>query len=238
MKTFRRTLLSLLLAAACTLDVPAQENQSYILHTIEKGQSLYSISSMYGVSQSDIIRLNPGSDQRIYVGRKLRIPRTAPDAMQETFHTIESGETLYRLSQQYGVSVQAICKANPGLSVVNFHAGEVIRIPAPTPKTSPDVPDVQPQDTIALRAEVKPRCRDMHITMTTNIRTAMNINTPIRMHTYMNMPVSSMKPCTITESHMLMIILKYTTMTMEMCMSIRILIRTRMYTVVWQRLKR
>ena len=162
MRTIRRTLFSLLLATACTLGVRAQENQSYILHTIEKGQSLYSISSMYGVSQSDIIKLNPGSDQRIYVGHKLRIPRKAPNAMQETFHTIESGETLYRLSQRYGVSVQAICKANPGLSVVNFHAGEVIRIPVPTPETQPATPEAQPKDTITLRAEVKPRCREMH----------------------------------------------------------------------------
>ena len=162
MKTIRRTFFSLLLTATCTLGVHAQENQSYILHTIEKGQSLYSISSMYGVSQSDIIRLNPGSDQRIYVGRKLRIPRTKANATGETFHTIESGETLYRLSQQYGVSVQAICKANPGLSVVNFHAGEVIRIPAPTPEPEAATPETQPQDSTTLRAEVKPRCRDMH----------------------------------------------------------------------------
>ena len=58
----------------------------------------------------------------------------------------------------------------------------------------------------------------------------------------MNMPVSSMKPCTITERHMLTIMLKYTAIIMETCMSIRTLIRTlirtRMYTVVWQRLKR
>ena len=162
MKTIRRTLFSLLLAAACTLDAHAQENQSYILHTIEKGQSLYSISSMYGVSQSDIIKLNPGSDQRIYVGRKLRIPRKAPNATQETFHTIESGETLYRLSQRYGVSVHAICKANPGLSVYNFHAGEVIRIPAPIADAEVATPENQAKDTVALRAEVKPRCRDMH----------------------------------------------------------------------------
>lgn len=161
MKTIRRALFSLLLATSCTLGIHAQENQSYILHTIEKGQSLYSISSMYGVSQNDIIKLNPGSDQRIYVGRKLRIPREAPNATQETFHTIESGETLYRLSQRYGVSVQAICKANPGLSAVNFHAGEVIRIPAPIPEKPPIV-EAQPTDTTSLRAEVKPRCRDMH----------------------------------------------------------------------------
>ena len=62
MKTINRIICSLLLASACSIGAIAQENQSYFLHTIEKGQSLYSIASMYGVSQSDIIKLNPGSD--------------------------------------------------------------------------------------------------------------------------------------------------------------------------------
>ncbi len=59
MKTINRIICSLLLASACSIGAIAQENQSYFLHTIEKGQSLYSIASMYGVSQSDIIKLNP-----------------------------------------------------------------------------------------------------------------------------------------------------------------------------------
>ena len=83
MKTINRIICSLLLAGACTLGAVAQENQSYFLHTIEKGQSLYSIASMYGVSQADIIKLNPGSDERIFIGRTLRIPRSAANAQKE-----------------------------------------------------------------------------------------------------------------------------------------------------------
>ena len=73
MKTINRIICSLLLAGAYSINAVAQENQSYFLHTIEKGQSLYSIASMYGVSQSDIIKLNPGSDEKIFIGRTLRI---------------------------------------------------------------------------------------------------------------------------------------------------------------------
>ena len=62
------------------MSLHAQENQSYFLHTIEKGQSLYSISSMYGVSQSDIIQLNPGCEEKIYAGQTIRIPqKPTPD---------------------------------------------------------------------------------------------------------------------------------------------------------------
>lgn len=162
MKTINRIFCSMLLAGACSLGAIAQENQSYFLHTIEKGQSLYSISSMYGVTQSDIVKLNPGSDEKIFVGRTLRIPRTATNTQTETFHTIAQGETLYRLTNKYGVSAKAICDANPGLSAENFRIGQVIRIPlaketgiaTKEAANEPAVPSIQ--------GPVQSRCRDMH----------------------------------------------------------------------------
>ena len=66
----------------------AQENQSYFLHTIEKGQSLYSISSMYGVSQADIIRLNPGCDEKIYAGQTIKIPQLTDSKGKEDVRTV------------------------------------------------------------------------------------------------------------------------------------------------------
>ncbi len=163
MKALKRTVFSLLLAATWGLNLFAQENQTYFLHTIEKGQSLYSIASMYGVSQADIVRLNPGSDEKIYVGRTLRIPRQEESRTQETYHTIVAGETLYRLSVNYGISVQAICAANPGLDARNFRTGQVIRIPARTDDNTltTSAPTSQPQQPQQSR-ELRPNCRDMH----------------------------------------------------------------------------
>ncbi len=165
MKTINRIFCSLLLAGACSLGTSAQENQSYFLHTIEKGQSLYSIASMYGVSQSDIIKLNPGSDEKIFIGRTLRIPRSAANIQKETYHTIETGETLYRLTVKYNVSAKAICDANPGLSAENFRIGQVIRIPSTTePQTMVPV-ETQSSTVVAnnnILGPVESRCRDMH----------------------------------------------------------------------------
>lgn len=161
MKTINRIICSLLLASGAI----AQENQSYFLHTIEKGQSLYSIASMYGVSQSDIIKLNPGSDEKIFIGRTLRIPRSAANIQKETYHTIETGETLYRLTVKYNVSAKAICDANPGLSAENFRIGQVIRIPSTTePQTMVPV-ETQSSTVVAnnnILGPVESRCRDMH----------------------------------------------------------------------------
>ncbi|MBV3844952.1 LysM peptidoglycan-binding domain-containing protein [Bacteroides eggerthii] len=167
MKTINRIFCSLLLAGACSFGVNAQENQSYFLHTIEKGQSLYSIASMYNISQADIVKLNPGSDDKIYVGRTLRIPRTDANSQKETFHTIESGETLYRLTVKYNVSAKDICDANPGLSAENFRIGQVIRIPSSTDAATATTNNTglsatSPTGNTPVQAPVQSRCRDMH----------------------------------------------------------------------------
>ena len=154
----------------------AQQADNSFLHTIEKGQSLYSIASMYGVTVQEIVQLNPGSDQKIVTGRTLRIPRKGSQAAgEESFHTIAAGETLYRLTVKYGVTAQQICAANPGLSAQNFRIGQVIRIPASestpatgsgvTAATGNGVAAAEQKPTVTTQAQpqgVASRCREMH----------------------------------------------------------------------------
>lgn len=84
---------------------------------------------MYNVTTSDIIRLNPGCDEKIYAGQTIKIPTGKESQKGETFHTIQAGETLYKLTTMYNVSAKDICEANPGLSAENFRIGQVILIP-------------------------------------------------------------------------------------------------------------
>lgn len=151
------------------MSLSAQENQSYFLHTIEKGQSLYSISSMYGVSQADIIALNPGCEEKIYAGQTIRIPQKQTAQQAETFHTIEAGETLYKLTTVYNVSAKAICEANPGLSAENFRIGQVIRIPsaeevaqAAAESGQPDAATATTPQVTDIQGPVQSRCKEMH----------------------------------------------------------------------------
>ena len=104
------------------------------MHTVTQGQGLYSISRMYGVTEDDIIKLNPGSEKVIKTGQELRIPNKKQAATSGKFHTVQKGETLFRLAVQNRISVKELCDANPGLSVENFKVGQVITIPAPSDK--------------------------------------------------------------------------------------------------------
>ncbi|WP_304383822.1 PBP1 and LysM peptidoglycan-binding domain-containing protein, partial [Phocaeicola sartorii] len=88
-------------------------------------------------------------------------------AAQQVFHTIQAGETLYKLTQRYGVTAQRICQANPGLSAENFRIGQVIVIPAKATDSEEvimnEVKAGQTPPAVATASTpLKPNCRDMH----------------------------------------------------------------------------
>ena len=160
MKPISRIFLFLLFISASYAISYAQENQSYFLHTIEKVQSLYSIAKMYNVTTNDIIRLNPGCDEKIYAGQAIKIPKGKESQKGETFHTIQAGETLYKLTTIYNISAKAICEANPGLSAENFRIGQVILIPLEQEEVTETAQ--APAEKTAIQGPVQSRCKDMH----------------------------------------------------------------------------
>ena len=165
MKLIQAIYLAAALSVASSGMVMAQTSSGHFTHTVTKGQSLYSISSMYNVSIADIVKMNPGSDAGIRDGQTLKIPQTDAEN-QVVFHTIQAGETLYKLSVKHGVSVERICRANPGLSVKNFRVGQVIAIP-PKGKASSEVKAQTPVETPQVQTPpksepLKPKCREMH----------------------------------------------------------------------------
>lgn len=102
------------------------ENVEYFLHTVEAGQTVYSLATMYNVSPSDIYKLNPGSETVIKAGDVLKIPQESGSYF---YHTIQPKETLYSVSKKYDMKGEEITAVNPGLSVETFTIGKIIRIP-------------------------------------------------------------------------------------------------------------
>ena len=128
MKICKKILLAFILVMATTA-LNAQKS-NFISHTVVQGQTLYSISKLYNTTVDEIVKLNPGSAEKLSIGQQLVIPgnNTKEKEIKKT-HTIQSGETLYRLSKMYNVTTEELCAANPGLSISNFRAGEIIIIP-------------------------------------------------------------------------------------------------------------
>ena len=102
------------------------QDDNFFQHTVERGQTVYSIAAMYSVSVEDIYRWNPTSRKVIRVGDVLKIPQQSSSYI---YHTIAPQETLYALAQKYHMKGEDIIAANPGLSVKTFTIGKIIRIP-------------------------------------------------------------------------------------------------------------
>jgi LysM repeat protein/ABC-type branched-subunit amino acid transport system substrate-binding protein len=126
--------------------------KKYLLHTVEKGQTLYSISQSYGVSQTEIVDENPSVKDGLSIGEILRIPvdrmqksesrkekrrrrhktrdkqHVLPPSADFFFHPVKPQETAYSISRQYGVDVQTIYQYNPEAKK-ELLVGEVLRVP-------------------------------------------------------------------------------------------------------------
>lgn len=57
------------------------------------------------------------------------LPATPPAAAQETSHTVQAGETLRRIAERYGVTVEALAAANQIVNPNLIFAGQVLLIP-------------------------------------------------------------------------------------------------------------
>jgi LysM repeat protein len=95
----------------------------YIVHEIQSGETLSAISKIYGTAVGDVMRLNGMNAQsKLAIGQKINVPVTTsnlvindpiPANALALVHTVQAGETLYRISFNHGkVPVASIAKWN------------------------------------------------------------------------------------------------------------------------------
>ena len=121
----------LLIPVNTTAPLQKESSDEYFTHTILTGETLDALASMYNVSTSDIIALNPGLSPNLIPGHAIKIPQASSLYRQEglyTYHTIEPKETLFSVAKKYGVTMQSIMDENPGLTSATFVTGKIIRI--------------------------------------------------------------------------------------------------------------
>lgn len=81
-----------------------------IIHTVKRGESIYSIAQTYGVSPGLILEINGLSeDETLVVGQSILV------LIPEVIHRAAEGETLYRIAVSYGKTVKELLRNNPAL---------------------------------------------------------------------------------------------------------------------------
>lgn len=107
------------------------DETGYVNYVVQRGDTLNSIARKYGVSWVEIAEANGiVNPNLIYAGQVLKIPTTQPETPPSATHTVRSGETLFRISLQYGVSWLAIAQANDIAPPYIIYPGQVLTIPS------------------------------------------------------------------------------------------------------------
>jgi LysM repeat protein len=158
-------LLALLLTLLIVTPARAQDASATTVHVVGWGETLWSIAQRYGVSPESVISANDLPDgDHIFAGQRLVIPDSSftqhtadPDLRSSATHVVQPGETLFSISQTYGVTVSALSDANGLLNPAQIFAGQELALPgspttadsgyAPAETTSTHV--VQPGETLS-----------------------------------------------------------------------------------------
>lgn len=105
---------------------------SIIEHKIQKGETAYFIAQKYKVSVDEIYKLNPESQSGIQDNQVLKIPVHSTEKQnqkQQINHIVAAKETLYGISKQYKVTVDAIQNANLEILANGLQIGQELVIP-------------------------------------------------------------------------------------------------------------
>lgn len=94
-------------------------------YIVKKGDTLYSISKLYNVNVSDLMKLNNLENNNLYIGQILKIPIVESNDIE---YVVKSGDNLYKISRIYDVSVDDIMKYN-NLKSNLLSIGQFLKIP-------------------------------------------------------------------------------------------------------------
>jgi len=140
-----------LLSIGQRLEIPAigggvskkekEQEPTIIIYTVVKGDTLWSISKRYDVKMNSIISANDLKEiSRLSIGQNLKIPITNIDIAkaegydqesetEDIIYYVKKGESLWSISRNYNVKLEAIIAANNISDASKISAGQQLRIP-------------------------------------------------------------------------------------------------------------
>ncbi|MBL7978074.1 MAG: LysM peptidoglycan-binding domain-containing protein [Bacteroidetes Order II. Incertae sedis bacterium] len=96
-------------------------------HSINRGDTFYSIATSYNIAVADILAANPGTwaGKNLKPGEVIQLPATS--GKYERKHVVQAGEGITEIANKYNVSANSIRVVNSTGNILK--KGQVLRIP-------------------------------------------------------------------------------------------------------------
>ena len=113
-----------------SIGVTKLNNKLHVQYLISPGETIYGISTKYGISLTDLFEINPELENGLKVGQVINIPYN-PTAMAKPIKTVapdaqvykvQPGDTYYGIAKKYNTTVDQLLKMNN----VDLKAGQEI----------------------------------------------------------------------------------------------------------------
>ncbi|HCY40239.1 MAG TPA: hypothetical protein DHV48_02645 [Prolixibacteraceae bacterium] len=118
----------------------------YLLHTVKKGETTFSLCQKYKVTQAELNAANPEISGVLKSGSQVKIPVKKPAevkiAVQPNekatasepeyyYHKVTKQQTIFSIAKQYGITANELIRYNP-IITNGLNAGQVLKIPVLT----------------------------------------------------------------------------------------------------------
>ncbi len=111
------------------------------IYVVTSGDTLWKIADAYKLSIQDIIELNQlDANQYLYIDQKINIPTQENQVpleeisnQEQKIHVVEAGESIWKISVKYDVSIQDILDVNQLVESSIIYVGQELIIPEQLP---------------------------------------------------------------------------------------------------------
>jgi len=88
------------------------DEEDYDIYTVQKGDSLWSISRKYDMPVNELIEINKLTNLTLKIGQQLLVPKQVEEDIGENVYVVQKGDTLWSIANKLNIPVNTIKELN------------------------------------------------------------------------------------------------------------------------------
>lgn len=116
------------------VNIPLPVENGKSAYTVQSGDTMWSIAKKFSISLDTLLAANPQVTDAdvIQMGQIIYIPLRSARQSDQLTYTVQSGDTLWKISQKYGITLDALLAANTQIKNADqIYPGQTVNVPLP-----------------------------------------------------------------------------------------------------------